>query len=298
MDPPFQAELNGFTAYLQTERGLGINTVSSYRSQITVFLQYLAGKKLDPREVTREDIIHFIQGIHQRDRSVATQCHFISVLKSYFRFLTVTGSIPLNPASHLVFPRKWKTLPHYLNTEEIRLLLRAPDTRSTLGIRDRAILELFYASGIRISELTGLCREDLYLDEQFIRILGKGNKERVVPFGHPARQAVTTYLAGSRPRLTKRKTTSRVFVNRYGNPLSRQGVWKIIRGYGLKTGLAGKLTPHVLRHSFATHMIENGADLRSVQIILGHSSISTTEIYTHVARDQLKRVYDRFHPRQ
>jgi integrase/recombinase XerD len=202
-----------------------------------------------------------------------------------------------NPFSTLVFPKKWRVLPHYLSVEQVKKLLELPDTSSDRGLRDKALLELMYATGLRISEVITLTYENLYLREGFIRVIGKGNKERVIPLGKTAAKILVDYLEKSRPEMLRDKTCPIVFLNRNGTGLSRQGVWKIIKGYGKMIGLSSRITPHTLRHSFATHLVERGADLRSVQMMLGHSSISTTEIYTHVARDKMKQIYDRFHPR-
>ena len=188
-------------------------------------------------------------------------------------------------------------LPKYLTMDQVGALLDLPGTGKPMGLRDKAILELMYATGLRISEVTGLKLDNIYLDDSFLRVMGKGGKERVVPFGEKAEQCVKDYMHHGRSKLLKQKQNDFVFLNRNGEQLSRQGLWKIIKGYGKKLGISTNLTPHTLRHSFATHLLEKGADLRSIQMMLGHSSISTTEIYTYVAKHRVKKIYDKFHPR-
>jgi integrase/recombinase XerD len=201
------------------------------------------------------------------------------------------------PASTVALPKKWARLPKYLSCAEVARLLEAPDVATPIGRRDRAILELMYATGLRISEVAELKLPAVYLGEGFLRVFGKGGKERIVPFNDIARDCLKEYLDLARPALVKNSNPEQVFVNYSGEGFSRQGLWKMIKSYGAKVGMAARLSPHVLRHSFATHLVEKGADLRSVQMLLGHSSITTTEIYTHMAKDQLKRIYDQFHPR-
>ena len=205
--------------------------------------------------------------------------------------------IDSNPVSNISFPKKWKVLPKYLSINQVTELLDLPDTNKPMGRRDKAVLELMYATGLRISEVVNLKIGQIYLEENFLRVMGKGNKERVIPFGGKAKECLDEYMNSSRPILLKKKVSDLVFLNRNGEKLTRQGLWKIIKGYGKKIGISSTLTPHTLRHSFATHLLEKGADLRSIQLMLGHSSISTTEIYTYIARDKVKKTYDKYHPR-
>ncbi|MCX6554438.1 MAG: tyrosine recombinase, partial [Candidatus Aminicenantes bacterium] len=254
-------------------------------------------KNLSYLRLSENDALDFIRQEGRRGGAVASQAHLISVLKSFYRYLLKDDCLDSNPLANLALPKKWLRLPNYLAIEEVFRLLDAPDAATIIGKRDKAILELMYASGLRISEVVQLKLLDVYLDEGFLRVAGKGGKERIVPFGASARECLVNYLENGRPKLLKRANPEQVFLNYVGTIFTRQGLWKLIRAYGQKIGLPGRLTPHVLRHSFATHLVEKGADLRSVQMLLGHSSIATTEIYTHLAKGQVKKVYDQFHPR-
>lgn len=294
---PQRSPLDHFLLYMEYERGLAANTILSYRQELEKFFAFLANKKLDYLRVSENDVLDFVRQEGCRGGAVASQAHLISVLKSFYRYLLKDECLDFNPLANVALPKKWLLLPNYLAIEEIFRLLDTPDIKTVIGKRDKAILELMYASGLRISEVVQLKLDDVYLDEGFLRVLGKGSKERIVPFGEKARDSLADYLANSRPALLQRGSLPQIFLNYAGAVFSRQGLWKLIKAYGLKAGLAGRLTPHVLRHSFATHLVENGADLRSVQMLLGHSSIATTEIYTHLAKGQVKKVYDQFHPR-
>ncbi|MCX6556864.1 MAG: site-specific tyrosine recombinase XerD [Candidatus Aminicenantes bacterium] len=292
-----RSPLDRFLLYLEYERGLAANTVISYRQELEKFFAFLEKKNLSYLRLSENDVLDFIGQEGRRGGAVASQAHLISVLKSFYRSLVKDGCLDFNPLASLALPKKWLRLPKYLAIEEIFVLLDAPDGATVIGKRDKAILELMYASGLRISEVVQLKLIDVYLDEGFLRVAGKGGKERIVPFGAKARECLVDYLDNARPQLLKGMKPGQVFLNYAGRMFTRQGLWKIIRAYGQKAGLAGRLTPHVLRHSFATHLVEKGADLRSVQMLLGHSSIATTEIYTHLAKGQVKKVYDQFHPR-
>lgn len=294
---PPRSPIDRFLLYLQLERGLAANTILSYRQELAKFFAFLERKNLSHLRLNEGDLLDFIGQQGRRGGAVASQAHLISVLKSFYRYLVKDGGLDANPLASLALPKKWLRLPKYLAIEEIFLLLDAPDTASAIGKRDKAVLELMYASGLRISEVVELRRVDVYPDEGFLRVAGKGGKERIVPFNEAARKWLGDYLDNGRPLLLKGGVTEQVFLNYVGKKLSRQGLWKTIHAYGQKAGLGGRLTPHVLRHSFATHLVERGADLRSVQMLLGHSSIATTEIYTHLAKGQVKKVYDQFHPR-
>jgi integrase/recombinase XerD len=247
--------------------------------------------------MTEQEALQFIKKQALKGISLSSQSHLISALKSFYKFLVAEGKMDQNPFSAVEFPKKWKVLPHYMNVTQIIALLDAPDQTRPLGIRDKAILELMYGTGLRISETIGLKLENIYTREQFIRVRGKGNRERVIPLGEQARRYLEIYLNEIRPALVKKSDNPFVFLNRNGEKMTRQGLWKVIKGYGQKLGMASRLTPHTLRHSFATHMVEKGADLRSVQMMLGHSSISTTEIYTYLTKDKVKKMYDQYHPR-
>ncbi len=283
--------------YLEYERGFAANTILSYRQELEKFFAFLQKKHLNYLCLDEKNILDFIRLEGQKGGAVSSQAHLISVLKSFFRYLLNDDLLESSPVSNIALPKKWARLPKYLSLEEVTRLLESPDTATAIGCRDKAVLELMYATGLRISEVAQLKRTDVYMDEGFLRVRGKGGKERIVPFSEISRNCLKDYLRLGRPALVKKNDREQVFVNYSGEMFSRQGLWKMIKGYGAKIGLSSRLTPHVLRHSFATHLVEKGADLRSVQILLGHSSITTTEIYTHLAKDQLKRAYDKFHPR-
>ena len=286
-----------FITYIQIERGLSENTIISYKQELEKFFNFLDKNNLTASDADENIILDFIKSESKRGNSQSTQSHIISVLKSFYKFLLIDEKVDVNPVSQIAYPKRWKTLPKYLSIDEVSQLLELPNLNTKLGLRDKAILELMYATGLRISEVVNLKLENIYFEESFLRILGKGNKERIVPFGKIASKHMKEYLQKSRPQLLKQGVSDFVFLNRSGNKLTRQGLWKVIKGYGKKIGISNKLSPHVLRHSFATHLVEKGADLRSIQMMLGHSNITTTEIYTYIARERVKKIYDQFHPR-
>lgn len=292
-----RSPLERFLFYLEFERGFAANTILSYRQELEKFFDFLNKNHLDYLRLDEKNILDFIRRQGQRNGAVSSQAHLISVLKSFYRYLLQDGLLEFSPLSAVALPKKWLRLPEYLSIEEVLRLLAAPDTKTPIGKRDRAILELMYATGLRVSEVAQLKLGDVYLGEGFLRVFGKGGKERIVPFNDISRDCLREYLEQSRPALVKQAGPEQVFVNYNGETFSRQGLWKMIKAHGLRVGLASRLTPHVLRHSFATHLVEKGADLRSVQMLLGHSSITTTEIYTHMAKDQVRKIYDQFHPR-
>jgi integrase/recombinase XerD len=294
---PFEADFKRYMTCLEIERGLALNTLLSYDQDLKKFHAFLLARKLDYLNISEADIIDFIKEESIKGNSYSTQSHLISVLKSFYKYLIGEDKLDYNPLSAIEFPQKWETLPKYLTIEQVSELLETPDLSQPIGRRDKAILELMYATGVRVSELSGLKMDNLHLDETFIRVMGKGSKERVIPFGETAKKYVLDYLQSARSTLLREKSSDFVFLNHVGEKLSRIGLWLIITGYGKKIGVGSILTPHVLRHSFATHLLEKGADLRSIQIMLGHASISTTEIYTHVAKTRVKQAYDQFHPR-
>ncbi len=293
----FDSDLKRFLAFLEIEKGLAANTIISYEQELRKFGCFLVEKKLNYTSISETDAVGFIKSESVKDISFATQAHLISVLKSFYKFLLGEEKIDHNPISMIASPKKWQALPKYLTIDQVSELLESPELTTPFGQRDKAILELMYATGLRISELLHLKLNNLYMEEGFLRVRGKGNKERVVPFGETAKEYLVQYLEKARPVLLHDKSTDVVFLNRSGERFTRQGLWKIIKGYGKKIGAASRLSPHVLRHSFATHLLEKGADLRSIQMMLGHSSISTTEIYTYVAKTRVKQIYDQYHPR-
>lgn len=290
--------LDQFLSHLRIERGLSENTVSSYSSDLIKYFRYLERKEKLPLVVNREDIAEYLALIKKKnDYSARTIARNLSAIKMFYRFLIGEGRITDNPARLLEPIKLPSRLPGTLSHDEVERLLAVPDTTASLGQRDSAMLELLYATGLRVSELVGLHLINVNLDPGFIRTIGKGSKERLVPMGDKARDAIKLYITYGRPDLIKGKNIPYLFLNSRGSSISRQGFWKIIKKYGIMAGIKKKITPHSLRHSFATHLLEGGADLRSVQIMLGHSDISTTQIYTHVSRERLKQIHEKYHPR-
>lgn len=282
--------------YLAVEKGLSQNSISSYALDIEKLYRFIEQEKKSLLKLKESDLIKFIHLQAQSQLSPRSLARLVSSLKSFFRFLLLENYLKKNPAERLTSPSLWLTLPRVLTVEEVEQLLEKPDLKKPQGIRDRAILEVLYGSGLRVSELISLELKDIRLDQGFLICKGKGSKERIVPMGKSAVRWIKTYLQEVRP-LWDKKGSSILFLTRRGEAFTRQGIWKILKVYGQEAGLTDKIHPHVLRHSFATHLLERGADLRSVQMLLGHSQITTTQIYTHVSRERLRRIYDRFHPR-
>jgi integrase/recombinase XerD len=289
--------IRSFLSYLQVERGLAENTIKSYQSDLEHFHCYLteAKKRLD--ELKTEDMINFMAQLQQNGLSARSAARYLSSLRMFFRFLLQEDKIESDPTANTDSPKIWHLLPEFLTVEEVELLLSMPRLDTIGGLRDSAVLELLYASGFRVSELVDLKMEQIDFEQGLLFCKGKGSKERIVPLGSKAKGRIKEYLATSRPKLLKQKMSSYIFLNRRGERLSRQWGWKIIKRYGKEAGLKKNLKPHILRHCFATHLLANGADLRSVQMLLGHSDISTTEIYTHVSQDRMRRLYEKYHPR-
>lgn len=285
-----------FINYLRIELGLADNTVQAYSRDLIRFFQFLEKKKLTPLEVSKDQITEYTSIIGRRlsSRSVARN---ISAVRSFFRFLVSEGRIKSNPTRLVETPRVSMRLPGVLSQADVEHLLSQPDVSRPIGQRDMAMLEILYATGLRVSELVNLKTQDLNLEAGYVRTLGKGSKERVIPMGEKAVAAVKEYLSGARIRLTKGTNSPYLFLTFRGRPMTRQGFWKIIKKYGRQALIKKKLTPHSIRHSFASHLLDAGADLRSVQVMLGHADISTTQIYTHVTRERLKDVHQKCHPR-
>jgi len=289
--------IDRFLSHLAVERGLSANTLAAYSSDLLEIKGFLSARGIPSwDEMTRDHISAYIQGVGERlsDRSKARR---IAALRSFCKHLLMVGAIQGNPAARVTFPKAGLSLPKVLSGFEVEALLNQPDVLQPLGKRDRAMLELLYASGLRVSELTDLQLRQLHLDPGYLVVLGKGGKERLVPLGEWAAEALKAYLQEGRTILLKGNSRLEIFVNHRGGKLSRQGVWKIIKLHALQAGIRKNITPHMLRHSFATHLLENGADLRSLQTMLGHADISTTQIYTHVARTRLKEIHQKYHPR-
>ena len=291
----FRRDLDAFLSALALERGLSARTVAAYRGDLERFGAALARHGGDPSAASPAELAAYLRQLRTRGLSPRSANRALAALRGFFAFLVATGRRADDPAVSLVAQRTLRHLPRVLSEAEVEALLAAPDPASPAGLRDRAMLEVLYATGLRVSELVGLRLSELQLDRGFVVVIGKGDKERPVPLGDEAERWLRRYLAEGRPHLARGRH-DRVFVNRRGGPLSRQGVWKILRNHGVTAGVAA-LHPHALRHSFATHLLEHGADLRAVQAMLGHADIATTEIYTHVHRERLQRLYDRFHPR-
>ena len=292
------AAMSSFLTHIKIEKRLSSNTVSAYRRDMAKFAEFSKKRKLALENINRDDLVDFLAGLYrQKLESKSVARHLVS-LRSFFRFAQIQGLIPSDPSMNLESPKIRRALPGYLRLDEVERLLAQPDERMPLGLRDRAMLEVLYSSGLRVSELVGLRVSDLDTKVGCVRCIGKGDKERIVPVGKKALSMVEKYLRNARPRLIGKSLGSPpLFVNRRGRALSRVGVWKILSAYGRRAGLRVALTPHMLRHSFATHLLERGADLRSVQLMLGHADISTTQIYTHVVEERLKQIYKAHHPR-
>jgi integrase/recombinase XerD len=299
------ANIQEFLAYLTAERGSSDNTVAAYRNDLTQLHEFMvssgrAGAEASWADVTRDDLIEYILWLKEREYSSATVARKVAAMKSFFGFLLRTGAIEDNPAEELDSPKVKKQLPQTLTPDEVDRLLALPAQlgNTPKALRDTALLEVLYATGMRVSEVAGLTLEDLDLEAGTLRCLGKGSKERVMPLYAEATAAVRAYLEQGRPRLLgKNKQERTLFLNPRGEQLTRQGLWLIIKGYARQLGLEDRVTPHTLRHSFATHMLNGGAGLREVQRLLGHANISTTQVYTHISQDRLRQVYDDAHPR-
>ena len=294
------AAMLSFLMHVKVEKGLSLNTVSAYQRDLAKFNDFAQKRKLSLEAVSRDELVDFLAGLYRQKLESRTVARHLVTLRNFFRFAQVQELISADPSVNLESPKIRRSLPGYLRLEEVERLLEQPDAKTALGLRDRAMLEVLYSTGLRVSELIGLRVTDLDAKVGCVRCIGKGDKERIVPVGRKAINMVEKYLRDARPwMLVKGKSSSSMalFVNRRGGPLSRVGVWKILSAYGRRAGLRVALTPHMLRHSFATHLLERGADLRSVQLMLGHADISTTQIYTHVVEERLKQIYKAHHPR-
>lgn len=291
-----EESLKTYLQYLTVEKGLAANTILSYSNDLGSFIRFVEAEKLPWPNIKESALVDFVRRESRLGLSARSLARRLSALKSFFRFLVMSGLLEKNPTSMLQTPSTWRTLPNVLTPSEVEALLLVPPLDKPQGLRDRAMLEVLYAAGLRVSELANLKIEDINLEEGFLVCFGKGGKERVVPVGRTACEFASRYIAEVRP-IFNRSGSIFLFLTRRGKNFTRQGVWKILRDYAAKSGLAGKVHPHILRHSFATHLLERGADLRSVQLMLGHSQVTTTQIYTHVSGDRLRKVYDKFHPR-
>jgi integrase/recombinase XerD len=296
----FAAAISSFLTHVQVEKGLAVNTLTAYRQDLAKFEEFARRRKLSLASVKRDDLVDFLASLYRLKLESKTVARHLVTLRNFFRHAQVQELIADDPTAHLESPKIRRSLPGYLRLEEVEKLLELPDQKTALGVRDRAMLEVLYSTGLRVSELTSLRVTDLDTKVGCVRCIGKGDKERIVPVGRKALGIVEKYLRDGRPKLIgagRSGAGAFLFVNRRGGKISRVGVWKILSAYGRRAGLRLPLTPHMLRHSFATHLLERGADLRSVQLMLGHSDISTTQIYTHVVEERLKQIYKAHHPR-
>jgi len=310
-----QQELEDFLNYLSVEKGFSPNTVAAYRNDLTQFQEYLLAKakedsawpddgsvavdgRIDWSSVHKMRILSFIMALKEKQYASSTVARKVAAIKSFFHFIVAEGIVKTDPTENLDSPKVGKSLPRTLSIEEVDELLEQPARLTTPeAFRDRAMLELLYATGMRVSELTSLNVDDISLSAGYVRCVGKGNKERLVPVYPQALKAVEDYLSEGRPQLARSQEEPALFLNHRGDRLTRQGFWLIVKAYAKQAGVPQDITPHTLRHSFATHMLNSGADLRSVQELLGHANISTTQIYTHLTADRMRQVYDEAHPR-
>jgi integrase/recombinase XerD len=296
--PTADALVDQFLNYLLVEKGLAQKTLEAYSRDIIRYRNFLDENK--STAFSEEDtplILKHLIYLRKAGLAARSRARHLAAIRGFYRFLVQEKILRSDPARLIDLPKSGLKLPHVLSTEEIELLLKAPDTDKPNGIRDAAMLELLYAAGLRVSELINLKLQDINLEAGFVRIFGKGSRERIVPIGGHARKKINTYLKNVRPLRLKQTTSPYLFIARAAKPMTRQGFWKLLRRYAMQAGLNKKITPHSLRHSFASHLLEGGADLRAVQIMLGHVDISTTQIYTHVTRDHLKKLHQKFHPR-
>jgi len=294
-----EREIEEFLNYLAVEKGLATNSIVSYRLDLKKFANFLKSHKIESLDkVKRTDITNYLMTEKDKNLSATTLSRNLVSIKMLFRFLARERFIKADVASIIESPKTWKKLPEALSLSEVESLLDAPNLRKRQGLRDKAFLELMYATGMRVSEAALLTINGLNMDVGFVKCLGKGSKERIVPLGRKAKEAIKKYLEKARPDFTKKSPLeTHLFVNRFGKKISRVSLWNVVKLHAAKAKIKKRLTPHILRHSFATHLLERGADLRVVQELLGHANISTTQIYTHINKDVLKSIHHRYHPR-
>jgi integrase/recombinase XerD len=291
--------IDAYLTHLSVERRLALNSIESYARDLNQLARFAAGHGRRIEALQRPDLERFVRDLMAEGRSPRSVAREVACVRGFYRFLVIDGRLTASPADDLHPPRAWQVLPKYLSIEEVDALIAQPDVSTPRGLRDRALIELLYATGLRVSELVGLRPADLNLEASFLTCTGKGDKQRLVPIGDEAATWVSRYLRDGRKALLGRRTSPRLFVNaRGGGPgLTRVGFWKILKTYARQAGLETSLSPHTLRHSFATHLLERGADLRAIQMMLGHADLSTTQIYTHVLEHRMRAVYDSCHPR-
>lgn len=296
---PAPAAVAAYLTHLTVERRLAANSVESYGRDLGALAAWAAGQHVAVEALERTSLEAFIRELMAQGRSPRSVARGVACYRGFYKFMVLDGRLKVSPAEDLRPPRAWKVLPHYLSVEEVDQLIAQPDVTTARGLRDRALIELLYATGMRVSELIAIRPSDIHLDASYLQCTGKGDKQRIVPMGEQAAAWVERYVRDARGALLGKRRSPRLFVNaRGGGPgLTRVGFWKILKGYARQAGLTKTLSPHTLRHSFATHLLERGADLRAIQMMLGHADLSTTQIYTHVLEQRLRSVYDRFHPR-
>lgn len=296
-DPPRSPAFDEYLDHLRVERRLSDNTVESYARDLARLGAFAAAEGLGPRDLDRARLEAFVRGLLSEGLAPRSAARAVASIRGYYRFLVRAGRLSASPADDLRAARPWPALPKHLAPEEVDRLLQQPDVATPRGLRDRALLEVLYATGLRVSELVGLKAADVNLAAGYLTCMGKGSKQRLVPIGDEAAAWLQRYQREGRPALVGARPSLRLFLNARGGPLTRVGFWKVLKGYVRDAGLHPDVSPHVLRHSFATHLLERGADLRAIQMMLGHADLSTTQIYTHVLETRLRAIYDRFHPR-
>lgn len=288
-----------YLRHLEVERRVAGHTLAAYRRDLSKLVAYAASRELTIGALSRQDLEAFVRAAMGEGLAPASVARLVASLRGFYRFQRVVGALPENPADDLRAPRTFAALPRFLSLEDVDRLLAAPDASTPAGVRDRTLIEVLYATGLRVSELVSLRMADVRTSEGYVQVVGKGGKPRIVPLGDVAAAWVRRYVSDVRPALASRRDSPWLFLNaKRGTALSRSGFWRLLKGYGRKAQIRAHLSPHVLRHSFATHLLERGADLRAIQVMLGHADLSTTQIYTHVLEARLRHVYDAFHPRR
>lgn len=298
--------IEDFLGYLKVEKGASLNTQAAYRRDLAQLIHFLKAGRKDGLEVTRQDLSEFLAHLTHQGLSPRSIARTLTAVRGFYRFLKMDDIVEIDPTETLPMPKAPAALPKYLSSADVENLLKQPEASNPIGLRNKAMLEVLYAAGLRVSELVSLRLHDLNVTYEpgageikhgFLVCYGKGNKERIVPIANSVIGVIQEYLSRARKELLKRKDSDFLFLNNRGGKLTRQSVWLMISHYGRQAGLRTKLTPHILRHSFATHLLEHGADLRAVQMMLGHADIATTQVYTHVTKDRIKQVYKKYHPR-
>jgi integrase/recombinase XerD len=290
--------IDNYLSYLRDVRRMSPNTIESYARDLAALAAFAEKRQLAVEQLERRDLESFVRSLMTQGLSPRSVARVVACVRGFYRFLALERKLQRSPAADLRAPRAWPALPKFLDLDDVDRLLAQPDVSTPRGLRDKALIEVLYASGMRVSELVAVKPGDLHLDEGYLTCIGKGDKQRLVPIGQDAVAWLQRYLRDGRPALLRKRTSPWVFVNaRDGGPLSRVGFWKVLKAYGLSAGITREISPHVLRHSFATHLLDRGADLRAIQVMLGHADLSTTQIYTHVLEARLRAVYDKYHPR-